>query len=212
MEHVGYAARDRALRIFIPSEACAAVPRLLGAAGLDPSAPYVLLHPGASARARRYPAERVGEVAALLTARGWPVLITGVARERETVEAVAATAPAARALVEGTSLAEYAALIERAAIVICGNTLPLHLADAVGTPVLALYSGTDLESQWEPRATPARLLRRATPCYPCYLFDCPIGQPCLALAPAEVAAAAEAMLVAGPRAESGALAVLGGAP
>lgn len=92
-------------------------------------------------------------------------------------------------LAAATTLPEYAALIERAAVVTCGNTLPLHLADAVGTPVVALFARTDLEEQWCPRATPARLLRRPTPCYPCYRFDCPIGQPCLAVEPAEVVAA-----------------------
>jgi ADP-heptose:LPS heptosyltransferase len=75
--------------------------------------------------------------------------------------------------------------------VICGNTLPLHLADALATPVLSLYSGTDYEEQWRPRFTSARLLRQPTPCHPCYLFQCPIGQPCLDIAPQEVVEMAE---------------------
>jgi ADP-heptose:LPS heptosyltransferase len=105
-----------------------------------------------------------------------------------------ARAPGARCLLGGTTLPEYAALIERAALVICGNTLPLHLADALMTPALSLYSGTDYESQWRPRFTRARLLRRPTPCHPCYLFQCPIGQPCLDIPPDEVVAEAEALL------------------
>ena len=88
---------------------------------------------------------------------------------------------------------------------ICGNTMPLHLADALGTPVLALYSGTDYEEQWRPRATRSRLLRVATDCHPCYLFDCPIGQPCLDIPAGDVVAAAEQLLaesgVSAPRAE-----------
>jgi hypothetical protein len=39
--------------------------------------------------------------------------------------------------------------------------------------------------------TRARLLRRPTPCYPCYLFTCPIGQPCLDVAPEEVVTAVD---------------------
>jgi ADP-heptose:LPS heptosyltransferase len=84
------------------------------------------------------------------------------------------------------TIQEYAALIARSSVVICGNTLPMHLADATGTPVVALYSGTDEISQWRPRRVPARLLQRPVPCSPCYLFDCPIGTPCLDIAPAEV--------------------------
>ncbi len=70
----------------------------------------------------------------------------------------------------------------------------MHLADAVGTPVVALFAGTEDESQFAPRSVPARLLRVPTSCAPCRLFACPYtdddgGQPCLDVAPAVVAAA-----------------------
>jgi ADP-heptose:LPS heptosyltransferase len=90
---------------------------------------------------------------------------------------------------------EFAALVAHASVVVCGNTLPMHLADAVGTPVVALYSGTDERSQWQPRRVPARLLQRPVPCAPCYRFDCPIGLPCLDIAPEEVLASIEVLTV-----------------
>lgn len=194
VQAVGYEPRDSALSLTLPVEARQAVPGLLRRAGLDPDRPFVLLHPGASAVARRYPAARAGEVARLLGEAGRQVLVTGVERERAAVEAALREAPEAGSLLGAASLAEYAAVLERAALVICGNTLPLHLADALGTPVLALYSGTDLESQWRPRAVPHRLLRRETPCHPCYRFDCPFDMACLAIPPAEVAAVALELL------------------
>jgi len=194
VERLGFVARDRRLIVALPEEARAAVPRLLTRAGLDPAAPFVLLHPGASAAARRYPAERYGAVARLLTERGWPALVTGVERERDLVDTVVAAAPLARPLVGGTTLAEYAALVEAARLVVCNDTLPMHLADTLGTPEVVLFAGTDDEEQWRPRDTPAHLLRRPTPCHPCYLFACPIGQPCLDITPEEVVAAAEDML------------------
>ncbi|HEU5423092.1 MAG TPA: glycosyltransferase family 9 protein, partial [Nitrolancea sp.] len=155
---------------------------------------YVLLHPGASAQARRYPPERFGEVARLLGAAGQQVLLTGVEREAALLEAARAEAPEAAFLAARTTLPEYAALVARAALVVCNNSLPLHLADATGTPLVVLYSGTDRESEWEPRAVPARLLRRPTACAPCRLFECPIGLPCLDIPPREVAEAALALL------------------
>ncbi len=194
VETLGFVARDRRLLLELPDAARAAAPKLLQQAGLDPSEPFVLLHPGASAQARRYPAEQLGDVAWLLSTQGWPVLVTGVDHEAPMVSTVLKRAPAARGLIGNTGLSEYAALIERAALVICGNTLPLHLADALGTPVLALYSGTDYEEQWRPRNTTHRLLRQATPCHPCYLFHCPIGLPCLAIAPEAVVTAAQQLL------------------
>lgn len=191
VEALGFMARDRDLAIAIPAEARATAAGLLAGAGVDPQRDFVLLHPGASAHARRYPAERFGEVARLLGEAGRQVLVTGVEREEALLDEVARRAPAVRRLRGGraTSVAEYAALVERAALVICNDSLPMHLADATRTPALVLYSGTDLEEQWRPRRTAARLLRRPTACHPCYQFACPIGLPCLDFAPDEVAAA-----------------------
>lgn len=194
VEHLGFVVKDRHLAIALADEQRAAALQRLERAGIDPAQPFLLLHPGASAQARRYPAERFGQVVRLLQRRGWPVLVTGVARERELIERVRQAAPAVAVLLDETSLAEYAALVERAALVICNNTLPMHLAEALRTPALVIYSGTDYEEQWQPRATRTLLLRRETLCHPCYLFDCPIGLPCLDIPPEEVADAAMEML------------------
>ncbi len=194
VEHLGFVARDRRLMLAIPEEARQAVPLLLERVGLDPDAPFLLVHPGASAQARRYPVERFGIVARLLTRRGWPILVTGIEREAVLLAELMQHAPDARCLVGGATLAEYAALVERAALVICNDTLPMHLADAVGTPEVVLFSGTDYEEQWRPRATAHRLLRRPTSCHPCYLFECPIGLPCLDIPPEEVVENCDAVL------------------
>ena len=194
VEHLGFVARGRRLMLAIPEEARQAVPSLLERVGLDPDAPFLLVHPGASAQARRYPVERFGIVARLLTRRGWPILVTGIEREAVLLAELMQHSPDARCLVGGATLAEYAALVERAALVICNDTLPMHLADAVGTPEVVLFSGTDYEEQWRPRATAHRLLRRPTSCHPCYLFECPIGLPCLDIPPEEVVENCDAVL------------------
>ena len=194
IECLGFVVPDRRLTVAIPEEAQQAVPMLLAKAGLEPQNPYLLLHPGASAQARRYPVERFGVIARLLSRRGWPVLVTGVEREAALLEELQSHAPSAHCLLGGTSLAEYTALVEHAALVICNDTLPMHLADAVRTPAVVLFSGTDYEEQWRPRTTIHRLLRRHTSCSPCYLFECPIGQPCLDIAPEEVVEEVETLL------------------
>ncbi len=194
VEGLGFVAKDRALKVFLPQDEDATLAPLLTSAGVKPEEPYIVLHPGASAKARRYPADRFGKVAQQLTHRGWQVLVTGVEREAALLDEVSAHAPDAHVLMAKTTLSQYAALIRRAALVICNDTLPMHLADAVRTPEVVLFSGTDYEEQWRPRSTPARLLRRPTPCHPCYLFECPIGLPCLDIPPEEVVAEAEALL------------------
>jgi ADP-heptose:LPS heptosyltransferase len=92
------------------------------------------------------------------------------------------------------SLQELAGLIARARLLVGNNSGPMHLADALRCPMVILYSGSDLEEQWQPRTAPARLLRRPTPCEPCYRFECPFRMECLDIAPREVAEACEEML------------------
>nr|MBA2680237.1 glycosyltransferase family 9 protein [Ktedonobacteraceae bacterium] len=148
VEQLGFVARDRTLKISLPDDVRVTIPALLSSVGVQSDHPYIVLHPGASAKARRYPADRFGRVAQQLTQHGWQVLVTGVAREAELLHEVQRQAPNAHILVEKTTLAQYAALLERAALVICNDTLPMHLADAVRTPEVVLFSGTDYEEQW----------------------------------------------------------------
>jgi ADP-heptose:LPS heptosyltransferase len=194
VECLGFVARNRQLMVTIPEQARSTVSSIIARVGLDPNAPFILLHPGASAKARRYPIERFSILSRILINRGWSVLVIGVEREAALVQELLLHTPGAHSLIGQTTLPEYAALIERAALVICNDSLPMHLADAVRTPEVVLFSGTDYEDQWRPRATYSRLLRRPTPCHPCYLFSCPIGQSCLDIPPEEVAEEVEQLL------------------
>jgi len=193
VEHLGFVVKDRQLKLDIHEDARTAVPLLLSQAGLNIDDPFIIIHPGASAQARRYPVDRYGTIARLLTMRGRPVLITGVVRETALIEEILEHAPQSHSII-GTTLAEFSALIEQATLVICNDSLPMHLADAMKTPEIVLFSGTDLEAQWRPRAAPSRLLRRETACHPCYLFECPIQRACLDISPEEVVEEVEAML------------------
>lgn len=188
---LGFEARSADLAVRIPDEARDALGLNLRLHGVGLGRPFVLMHPGASCSSRRYPADRFAEVGRRLwTALTWPIVISGAESERETVRAMAAEiGPGAVPFAGETTLPELAALVERATVVVTNNTVTMHLADAVRTPEVVLFAGTELECQWQPRITRARLLRRPTPCQPCYRFQCPYDLQCLDLAPSEVAAA-----------------------
>ena len=190
---LGFTDLDTRLQINVAGTDRLAAEDLFALSGINPERPIALIHPGASAAARRYPSTGYIEAAKLFNASGWQVVVTGTDRERDVVENVVHCAPGAVQVAGSTTLGQYAAMIESASVVVCGNTLPMHIADAVGTPVVALYSGTDLESQWQPRFVPHAVLRRETICYPCYRFECPIGQPCLAIPPADIVSTAESL-------------------
>jgi lipopolysaccharide heptosyltransferase II len=195
----GFTVGDRTLALRLPVAAEARADELLRENGIAPHERFAIVAPGASCAARRYPAERFAAVTRGLLDAGLRVITSGTARERPLVEQVqSAAGPSAVALAGEATLPELAALIARAAVVVCNDSGPMHLADALRTPVVALFSGTDLESQWAPRSTRAALLRRPTPCAPCYLFACDQPRPhdavaslaCLDIDPAEVVAAA----------------------
>ncbi|GAA5512847.1 ADP-heptose--LPS heptosyltransferase 2 [Deinococcus carri] len=184
LESAGVPVRDRALEVHVSEEA------RRQAAALLPG-PYLLLNPFASCSARTYPPERAAHAARLMAEQlGWQVAVTGVEKDRERAAALLAElGPAGVDLLGCTDLATFAALIGGAGLVLTNNTSALHLADALRTPVLVTYSGTDYETQWQPRSTRFTLLRRPTPCHPCYAFQCPFHLECLDIAPGEVAQA-----------------------
>ncbi|HEX6998747.1 MAG TPA: glycosyltransferase family 9 protein [Gammaproteobacteria bacterium] len=193
---LGFPPRDDRLQLRVPPAAQARTAALLDARGLPPGAPYVLLAPWASAAARTYDAERMAATARLVAAAtGATVVVTAHPRDAARTAALAARIGRRAVDLTGcTSVVELAALIARARIVLTVNTSALHMADALGVPVVALYSGTDLVSQWAPRRAPHALLGKPTPCTPCYRFTCPFGMECLDVEPAAVAAAAVALL------------------
>jgi ADP-heptose:LPS heptosyltransferase len=144
--------------------------------------PYVVVHPGASVPARSWNPARARRLVELLTRRGRNVAVTGSRRERTLAEFVAGHASTAAALAGETNFASLAALFSRAAVVVVGNTGPMHLAAAVGTPVVTVFAPTVPASQWRPWGVRHRLLGdQSIECAGCRARLCPIpGHPCLA--------------------------------
>jgi ADP-heptose:LPS heptosyltransferase len=189
---------DAGIHLFVKVDECSrrASERLLSERGLRAGSPYVLLNPWASAQARTYPTERFSEVALELARRsGLPVVVTGDRKHLGWSEAFkTGSSREVLSIIGLTTARELAALVEGAILVLTNNTSTMHLAEALGTPMVVLYSGTELESQWRPRVTPHRLLRRSTPCSPCYAFTCPFHLECLDFAPREVVSTALELL------------------
>lgn len=117
----------------------------------SPAPGAVVVHPGAAAPARRWPAERFAWVASALRAAGHRVVLTGSAAERSLAAGVARAAGlAGSAVLAGrTGLSELAALVARASLVLCGDTGVAHLATAYGTPSVLLFGPTPPQ-RWGP--------------------------------------------------------------
>jgi ADP-heptose:LPS heptosyltransferase len=119
----------------------------------------VVLHPGAASASRRWPPARFAAVARALTAEGHRIVITGTEPERPLAHRVAAAAglgPGSVAAGPG-GLAELAALVASAVLVISNDTGAAHLAVAFGIPSVTLF-GPVSPALWGPPAGAGRHL------------------------------------------------------
>lgn len=119
--------------------------------------PVALLNPGAGWGAKRWPVERFAAVARGLIARGLRVLVNAGPGEEPMADLIVKEATGA-AIPLATSLDQLIALTRRVALCVAGDTGPLHLACALGRPVVGIYGPTD-PSRNGPFGTRFRVLR-----------------------------------------------------
>ena len=193
---VGCRTGDERLSLRVSPAARQAARRRLDAAGVDRSREWVVVHPGARAASRRYPPEAFASACrGLVAERGCQVVFTGDASEAEVIDDVRAAMQGPAVSVAGAMpLEELAALIAEAPLLISNNTGPVHIAAAVGTPVVDLYALTN--PQHTPWEVPHRVLSHDVPCKYCYKSVCPVGHHlCLrGVPPAAVVSAAHELL------------------
>jgi len=104
--------------------------------------PIVLIHPGASEPTRRWPGEHYASVINELGVASVTTILTGSPAERPLCDSIAGLTEAHPTILTDLSILGFAALAARADAVLVGDTGPMHVAAAVGTPVVALYGPT----------------------------------------------------------------------
>lgn len=195
---VGCRTADERMAVRIPEPARNRVIALLRAHYLTHlDRPWVVVHPGSTAASRRYAPESFAEAARrLVVDHGVRVVFTGSESERPLIEEIQGLMNGARSLslAGRLELADLAALLQRAPLLISNNTGPVHVAASVGTPVVDLYALTN--PQHTPWGAPSRVLNHDVPCKYCYKSVCPEGHHnCLRLVePGRVVAAALELL------------------
>ncbi|MFP3642988.1 glycosyltransferase family 9 protein [Paraburkholderia sp. SIMBA_054] len=200
VQAIGADAVDTRMRMQLRSIDRKTLDSILARRGIDSDAPYAVMHPGASAESRRYPVGQFAQTAArLVRATGMNVLVTGSKSEAALAHTlIDAAGPSVRPfmhdLTDAFELGAFAALIERAAVVISNNSGPVHIASALGAPVVDLYALTN--PQHGPWQTPHRVLFNDVECRWCYRSVCPEKHhACLrGISPADVADAALALI------------------
>lgn len=141
--------------------------------------PFVIVHPGARLPSRRWPLDRFAVVADAVVEQGWRVLVTGAAEEARLASALTRSMlRPALDMAGATSLGGLAALVRRAALVVCNDTGVSHVAAAVGAPSVVVCCGSD-PLRWAPLdALRHAVIHHPIGCRPCVHEVCPIGHEC----------------------------------
>ena len=169
-----------------------------GATLLGDEGPWIGVNPGAFyGTAKRWAPERFAATAALVARRtGARIAIVGAASERPLGERVAAQLGVpARVLCGETTLAGLVGVLRRLRLLLTNDSGPMHLAAALGTPLVAVFGSTDW-TETAPFSERARVVREETECAPCRLRECPIDHRCMSRVRIDRVAAAALELLA----------------
>lgn len=176
VRHLGASSADASALVRISDDVAARASGILARAGIRAGDRWLVVHPGASAAARRYAPGSYAAAADRLVAEGWRIVVTGTERDREVVDEMVTTMVSHGEVVDLVGVLDLptlAAVLRSAAALISNNTGPAHLAAAVGTPVVDLYALTN--PQHAPWGARHRLLFRDVPCRNCFRSVCTEG-------------------------------------
>jgi len=198
---IGCETRDTSL--FMPKDAGAEerVRALLADAGISEQDPLVVIHPSASCPSKRWPAERFARVAdTLIEASGVRVIIVSGEGHRESGDAVQRAMKMKVLNLSGkTTIGELASIMRRSKMLISCDSGPVHIAAAVGTPVVVIFGRSDKglsPARWGPTGERDIVLHKYVGCAVCLAHNCDKGFKCLmAVSVDEVIAAAHRLLV-----------------
>ncbi len=142
---------------------------------LDPRLPAVALMPGAEyGPAKRWPPEYFAELSGRLAGTGYQVWVLGSAKERELGAAIAQGRPGIHDLCGRTRLEDVVDLLAAARTAVSNDSGLMHVAAAVGTPLVAIY-GSSSPKMTPPLSSTAQLLYLGLYCSPCFERTCPLG-------------------------------------
>lgn len=163
----------------IPEEYNTYIKEALKGFNIDEDEPYVVIHPGARWWFKCWPPEKYASLADRIQEElGIKVIITGGKKEEEDIGriiSVMKTEP--YSLLNKTTILQLASLIKRARLFIGNDNGPMHIASAIGTPVIALFGSSD-PVIWGPwgDGRKIRVIYKGVDCSPCNHTGCDRGE------------------------------------
>jgi heptosyltransferase II len=154
-------------------------------ASVRPDAKRIAIAPGAAyGSAKCWPAERFAAVAdALVDEFGADVIVFGASSEQEICRQIADRMRHRPVILAGqTSIGELPALFSRCSLFLGNDSGAMHVAAAVGLPVVAVFGSTDAQGT-APVTSQKKLIQHPVACSPCFLRECPIDHRCMQRVP-----------------------------
>lgn len=157
--------KNEGLSLTVDEGLWSAVSSKLTHKSIDINKPWLILHAGVSERKREYPIKKWAEVAKRLVAdKGYQILLTGSETEKHFTDDLEKEIGERSFSVAGMlNLNEFICLVKHAPVVLSVNTGTVHIAAAVGTPVVVLYAQTN--PQHTPWGAPHKVLPYPVPAY-----------------------------------------------
>jgi predicted lipopolysaccharide heptosyltransferase III len=171
---------------------------LLDQLGVQRSRPIAILQPGARYWFKAWPPERFAELADRIADEyGCQVLIGGSQQDGELAQQIRQMAKSSPIIMAGsTTIKQFAAIAKKSAIFVGNDSGVMHIASAVGTPVVALF-GPSNPCEWGPRGGPVVVLYKGLDCRSCFHPTCSRGEEnCMRLVTVQEAVAAVQQLLA----------------
>ncbi|MBI4335285.1 MAG: glycosyltransferase family 9 protein [Candidatus Omnitrophica bacterium] len=209
LRSLGVETNDRELLVPINDEDKSRVMSILKRNGIGEDDDFVVIHPAASCASKRWPCERFAAVGDRIAGRFHKkIIIVAGATDRDfggrTAEAMDEEA---LDLSGDLSIGELAALLERASLLVSNDSGPVHIAVALGIPVVAIFGRNQpglSSKRWGPIGRHDIILHKDAGCVECLAHNCKIGFRCLlAIEPEEVVEAAEKLLLRRPALPAG---------
>jgi len=200
LKPLGIQAGSKDPQLWLTPEEANSADQLLDQLGVQRSQSIVVLQPGARYWFKAWPPERFAELAdRLISQYGCQVLIGGSDQDVDLAQQIRQMAKSSPINAAGrTTIKQFAAIAKRSALFVGSDSGAMHIASAVGTPVVALF-GPSNPREWGPRGGPVEVLYKELDCRSCFHPTCIRGEEnCMRLiAVHEVFAAAQRLIPVG---------------
>jgi lipopolysaccharide heptosyltransferase II len=161
---------DRIPQLHINPQACEELDKILLQEGIRLDRPIIACHVSSNnGQSKRWPIPYWAKlINRLISNENMTVILTGASNDLPFIETILRrTAEQPVNMAGKTSLTQLAALLQRANLLITGDSGPMHIAAAVGTPLIAIHGPTD-PAKSGPVSPHATVLRSDIWCSPCY--------------------------------------------